>query len=65
MSILATAVRDILLPRTDAGAFAQAIVIIPALVLALVLVRADHDVRLFVAGLLVFAVAFFALRTVH
>lgn len=56
---------DILLPRTDAGAIGQVVVVLPALTLAVFLVRRDREWRAFIVGLLVFSVGFFGLRTLH
>lgn len=56
---------DLLLPRTDGGAIAQAIgavVVFGALALA---VRRNRDLLVFVAGLATVTAAWFALRTVH
>ncbi len=56
---------DLALPRTDAGALAQAAV--AALLFGIGLWRARHnrDVLTFVAGLATITVAWFALRTLH
>lgn len=57
--------RELLLPRTDAGVLAQALVAFPVLLGVLVVVRRDREVRLFVLGVLVMTVAFFGLRSLH
>ncbi|MEX1009413.1 MAG: hypothetical protein WD271_16460 [Acidimicrobiia bacterium] len=56
---------EILLPRTDTGVFLQAAVVFPALLGALVLVRRDRDLRIFVLGILVFTLALFGVRALH
>lgn len=56
---------DLLLPRTDAGALAQAIAVAALSAVALVAVRRNRDVLWFVAGLTTLTFAWFALRTVH
>ncbi len=56
---------DLALPRTDAGAFAQAAVALLLFGCALWRVRHNRDVLTFVAGLAVMTFAWFALRTVH
>lgn len=58
-------VKELLLPRTDAGVFVQAAVAVVVLTLALVVVRRDRELRLFVIGVTVLATAWFALRSVH
>lgn len=58
-------IKELLLPRTDGGVYAQALVVFPALVVALVLVRRDRDRRLFVLGVLVMALALFGARAIH
>ena len=45
--------REVLLPRTDAGVYAQAAVVFPALTAAVVFVRRDPEVRLLALGVLV------------
>ncbi|MDE0804273.1 MAG: hypothetical protein OSA99_13245 [Acidimicrobiales bacterium] len=56
---------DLLLPRTDAGAAVQAAVAFVVFVGALLAVRRNPDLRLFVYGLGTITAAWFALRTVH
>jgi hypothetical protein len=56
---------DLLLPRTDAGALAQAVVTAAAATGALVALRHNRDLRWFVAGLATLTFAWFALRTLH
>lgn len=56
---------DLLLPRTDAGAAFQAVVALVLFVAALVAVRRNPDLRMFVYGLGTITAAWFALRTVH
>lgn len=56
---------EILLPRTDGGVYAQAAVVFPVLLTALVLVRRDRDWRLFVTGVLVMVIALFGVRAIH
>ena len=57
--------RDLLLPTTDGGALAQAVLAVPLYVAALIAVRRSRDLVWFVAGLAVLTFAWFALRTVH
>jgi hypothetical protein len=57
--------KELLLPRTDAGVYAQAALVFPVLVVALVLVRRDREVRLFVLGVLVMVLSLFGLRAIH
>lgn len=57
--------REILLPRTDAGVYAQAAVVFPALGIALLVVRQDRDLRTFVLGLAVMTLALFGVRALH
>lgn len=56
---------EILLPRTDAGVFAQAVAGAVVLATALWLVRRDRDFRLLVLGVSTVTVAWFVLRAVH
>jgi hypothetical protein len=58
-------VGELLLPRTDAGAGVQAVVVLVAVVVALVAVRRNRELVWFVAGLAVLVGAGMALRTVH
>jgi hypothetical protein len=57
--------KDLLLPRTDAGALAQAIAAAVLFSVALIAVRRNRDLIWFVAGLASLTFAWFALRTVH
>lgn len=57
--------RDLLLPATDGGVYAQAVGLAVVTVLALVLVRRNRDLVVFVVGVAVFIAALMALRTVH
>jgi len=56
---------EILLPRTDGGVYAQALIVFPVLVVALVLVRHDRDWRIFVLGILTMTLALFGARAMH
>ena len=56
---------ELLLPRTDAGVLVQALVVFPALGIALVLVWRDREWRALVLGLLTMTTAWFGLRAVH
>lgn len=56
---------DLLLPRTDAGALAQAIGAGVLYATAAVGVRRNRDLLVFVAGLASITAAWFALRTLH
>jgi hypothetical protein len=56
---------EILLPRTDAGALAQAVTAAVVYLGALVAVRRNRDLLWFVGGLATLTFALFALRTVH
>ena len=58
-------VRDLLLPATDGGVYAQAIGLAVITILALVVVRRNRDVVVFVLGVAVFTGALMALRTLH
>lgn len=58
-------INELLLPRTDGGVYAQALVVFPTLVVALVLVRRDRDWRLFVLGVLVMTLALSGARAIH
>ena len=57
--------RDLLLPRTDGGVLAQAVVMGVIFTLALVLVRRDRELRLLVAGMTALTGAWFGLRSLH
>lgn len=56
---------DILLPRTDAGALAQVVVVAVAVVATLVVVRRSAEARLLVLGVGLVALGWMALRTLH
>ncbi len=56
---------ELLLPRSDAGVLAQALVVFPALAIALLLVRRDREWRVLVFGVLTISAAWFGLRAVH
>jgi hypothetical protein len=56
---------ELLLPRTDAGALAQAVTAAVLFAGALVAVRRNRDLLWFVGGLGTLTFAWFALRTVH
>jgi hypothetical protein len=56
---------ELLLPRTDAGALAQAVLTTVAATGALVAVRRNRDLQWFVGGLATLTFAWFALRTLH
>ncbi len=56
---------DILLPRTDAGALAQVVVLAVTLVATLVVVRRSAEARLLVLGVGLVALGWMALRTLH
>ncbi len=56
---------DILLPRTDAGALAQVVVVTIALLAALVMVRRSIEARLLVLGVGMVMLGWMALRTLH
>lgn len=57
--------RDILLPRTDGGALAQAVVVTIVLLVALVIVWRSVEARLLVLGVGMLALGWMALRTLH
>lgn len=56
---------DLFLPRTDAGALAQAIGAAVLFAAAAIAVRRNRELLVFVAGLASITAAWFALRTVH
>jgi threonine dehydrogenase-like Zn-dependent dehydrogenase len=56
---------DLLLPRTDGGVIVQAIVFAVILGGAFAAVRHEPEFRLFVIGIGVLGLAFFALRSLH
>jgi hypothetical protein len=56
---------ELLLPRTDAGAMAQAVAAAVATAGALIAVRRNRDLLWFVGGLAALTFAWFALRTLH
>ena len=57
--------RDLALPATDAGVYAQAVGAFLAYGLALFLVRRNRDLLVFVVGLATITFALMALRTLH
>jgi len=56
---------ELLLPRTDAGALAQAVAAAVVTTGALIALRRNRDLMWFVGGLATLTFAWFALRTVH
>lgn len=56
---------DFLVPATDGGAAAQAVGLAIVGPVAIALSWRHHELRLFVIGVVVMAVAWMALRTVH
>jgi hypothetical protein len=56
---------ELLLPRTDAGALAQAVAAAIVTTGALIAVRRNRDLLWFVSGLATLTFAWFALRTLH
>lgn len=54
-----------LLPRTDAGVAAQAVIAAVTLAAALVATWGSPELRRFVTGVTVMTVAFFGLRAIH
>lgn len=56
---------DLLLPRTDGGVAVQAAIAAAVFGAALVMVRRDRDLRVFVGGLGMLAAAWFGVRAVH
>lgn len=56
---------ELLLPRTDAGALAQAVAAAVATAGVLIAVRRNRDLLWFVGGLATLTFAWFALRTLH
>ena len=57
--------RDIALPRTDAGVAMQLVVAVLIFGLALWRVRDDRDVRVLVLGVATITFAYFGLRALH
>jgi hypothetical protein len=57
--------RDLLLPTTDAGVAMQALVAAVLFGALLVRTRHDRDLRLLVAGAMVFVAGLFMLRAAH
>jgi hypothetical protein len=57
--------RDLLLPTTDAGVFAQAGIALVVFVVLFVIARRDRDLRLLVVGAAVFTAGLFMLRAAH
>lgn len=62
---LTVAVKDLLLPRTDAAVAVQAVIAATVMVAAFVVVCRDPDLRIFVVGLAVLIAAWFGLRALH
>ncbi|MGI8937097.1 MAG: hypothetical protein ACR2JF_02565 [Iamia sp.] len=58
-------IRDLLLPRTDAGVLAQVVGLVVVGVLAAVLVRRSREGLLFVSGVVLLTAGFFGLRMLH
>lgn len=56
---------DLLLPRTDGGALAQAVGAVVVFGSVGIAVRRNRDLLVFVVGLATVTAAWFALRTVH
>ncbi len=63
--LLGGIVRELLLPRTDAGVAVQVAVVAVVGVIAFWLARSDREIRTFVLGCVIFTYAFFGLRAVH
>jgi hypothetical protein len=59
------ALRDVLLPATDAGVLLQLSIVMAAGPGALWAVRRDADLRLFVAGMWIMVIAAMGLRALH
>ncbi len=64
-TIAAGVFRELLLPRTDAGVLTEVILVALIGGVAFWLARHDRELRIFVAGCVVFTYAFFGLRAVH
>jgi hypothetical protein len=58
-------VKDLILPRTDAGVAAQAMIAAALYVAGLVLVRRHRELRIFIIGLATITAAGFGLRALH
>ncbi|CAN5769032.1 hypothetical protein BH24ACT4_BH24ACT4_12580 [soil metagenome] len=58
-------IRDLLLPRTDAGVLAQVVGLVVVGVIAAVLVRRSREGLLFVSGVVLLTAGFFGLRMLH
>lgn len=56
---------ELLLPRTDAGALTQVLVVTVAWVATLVAVRRSREARLLVAGVGLVTLGWFGLRMLH
>lgn len=56
---------ELLLPGTDRGVALEAAIAAVVLLVAMVLVRRDRDLRVFVAGLGVLTAAWFGVRALH
>lgn len=63
--MLAGVIRDVLLPRTDAGVAAQIVTLVVATALAVVAVRRSREGLLLVIGLATLAAGFVGLRMLH
>jgi hypothetical protein len=57
--------RDLLLPTTDAGVLAQAVLALVVFAALLVVTRRDRDLRLLVVGTAVLTAGLFMLRAAH
>lgn len=57
--------RDLLLPRTDAGVLVQVVVLGVGFAAAALAVRRNRDLLWFVGGLATFTAGLLALRTLH
>ena len=57
--------RELFFPRTDAGVVFQASIVFPVLLIVLVLLRRDRELRIFVLGVFMVVLAFFGLRALH
>ena len=58
-------IRDLLLPATNGGVYAQVVGLVVVTAVALVLVRRDRDLVVFVAGVAIFTASLMGLRTLH
>lgn len=57
--------RDLLLPTTDGGVYAQAVGALVVFVVLAVLARRNHDLLWLVAGVAVLTAGLMGLRTLH